>query len=137
MHYSNLFQYFYRRAIVPTLVKNSKFFVYLLHIHYRYRDRYWRQSLFTGIEKVKKSLESVYGAGKVSLANAAVRWMVHHSQLDPKYGGELMSNVLYSIYLGKSSMLPSIVLRNLQLKVKTNLTSSQVTQNSRQYPRLP
>ncbi|XP_065903166.1 aflatoxin B1 aldehyde reductase member 2-like isoform X2 [Dysidea avara] len=52
----------------------------------RYRDRYWRQSLFTGIEKVKKSLESVYGAGKVSLANAAVRWMVHHSQLDPKYG---------------------------------------------------
>lgn len=43
--------------------------------------------MFTGIEKVRESLDRVYGAGKVSLANASVRWIVHHSQLDPKYGG--------------------------------------------------
>lgn len=43
--------------------------------------------MFTGVEVIKESLASAYGNGKVSIANAAVRWMVHHSQLDPKYGG--------------------------------------------------
>jgi len=54
---------------------------------FRYRDRYWRESVFTGVDGIKESLTSVYGSGKVSVANAAMRWMVHHSQLDPKYGG--------------------------------------------------
>ena len=54
---------------------------------FRYRDRFWRESVFTGVDGIKESLASVYGSGKVSVANAAMRWMVHHSQLDPKYGG--------------------------------------------------
>ena len=43
--------------------------------------------MFTGVDGIKESLASVYDSGKVSVANAAMRWMVHHSQLDPKYGG--------------------------------------------------
>ena len=43
--------------------------------------------MFTGVEGIKESLTSAYGSEKVSVANAAIRWMVHHSQLDPKYGG--------------------------------------------------
>jgi len=43
--------------------------------------------LFTGVEGVKEALTNAYGSGEVSVANAATRWMVHHSQLDPKYGG--------------------------------------------------
>ena len=43
--------------------------------------------MFTGVDGIKESLASVYGSGKVTVANAAMRWMVHHSQLDPKYGG--------------------------------------------------
>ncbi|XP_065907692.1 aflatoxin B1 aldehyde reductase member 2-like [Dysidea avara] len=57
----------------------------------QYRDRYWRESLFTGIDGIKESLASVYGSGKVSIANAAMRWMVHHSQLDPKYGDGIIT----------------------------------------------
>ena len=53
----------------------------------RYRERYWRESLFTGVQGIKTSLASAYGSGKASVANASVRWMVHHSQLDAKYGG--------------------------------------------------
>ena len=43
--------------------------------------------MFTGVQNIKTALASAYGNGKVSVANAAVRWMVHHSQLDAKYGG--------------------------------------------------
>ena len=65
--------------------------------------------MFTGIGKVKASLDSVYGAGKVSLANAAVRWMVHHSQLDPKFGGELDVNVCIKIMLAEQHCLVGIL----------------------------
>ena len=46
---------------------------------------------------VKESLNSAYGSDKVSIADAGVRWMVHHSQLDPRYGG--IDNLLtYDLY---------------------------------------
>ena len=54
---------------------------------YRYRERFWRESIFTGVECIKESLTSAYGNDKVSVANAAMRWLVHHSQLDPRHGG--------------------------------------------------
>ena len=44
--------------------------------------------MFTGVEGIKESLTSAYGNDEVSVANAAMRWMVCHSQLDPRYGGK-------------------------------------------------
>jgi len=40
--------------------------------------------VFNGVDGIKESLTSVYGSGKVSVVNVAI---VHHSQLDLKYGG--------------------------------------------------
>ena len=51
--------------------------------------------MFTGVEGIKESLTSAYGSDEVSVANAAMRWMVHHSQLDPRYGGSI-ADVLFS-----------------------------------------
>ena len=74
--------------------------------------------MFTGIGKVKASLDSVYGAGKVSLANAAVRWMVHHSQLDPKFGGELDVNICIKIMLADIKQYSSTVLVGILPKME-------------------
>ncbi|TRY91805.1 hypothetical protein DNTS_012062 [Danionella cerebrum] len=46
-----------------------------------YRDRYWKESHFRGIDGVQKALEAAYGSEKPSLTSAAIRWMYHHSQL--------------------------------------------------------
>uniref|UniRef100_A0A3Q3QEB9 NADP-dependent oxidoreductase domain-containing protein n=1 Tax=Monopterus albus TaxID=43700 RepID=A0A3Q3QEB9_MONAL len=51
-----------------------------------YRDRYWKQSHFQGIDVVLKALESVYGSEKPTLTSAAIRWMYHHSQLKGDLG---------------------------------------------------
>ena len=45
--------------------------------------------MFTGVEGIKESLASAYGSDEVSVANAAMRWMVHHSQLAPRCGGSI------------------------------------------------
>ena len=55
---------------------------------YRYRDRYWRESSFRGMELVRKTLEEVYGADQVSLASATFRWLNHHSAMKSKYSGK-------------------------------------------------
>ena len=52
--------------------------------------------MFTGVEGIKESLTSAYGSDEVSVANAAMRWMVHHSQLDARYGGNI-TDVLFSL----------------------------------------
>ena len=57
---------------------------------YRYRDRYWRGSVFKGVELVMGALDESYGVGGVSLVSAAYRWLNHHSQLSPEHGGELL-----------------------------------------------
>ena len=56
----------------------------------RYRDRYWRESTFRGVELVRKTLEDVYGADKVSLVSAALRWLNHHSAMKPECNGEII-----------------------------------------------
>ena len=48
----------------------------------RYRDRYWRKSVFDGIDIVRKALDEVYGKDKVSLVSSAFRWMNHHSKME-------------------------------------------------------
>lgn len=60
------------------------FSVLQCHTHFRFRERYWRESIFEGIELVQKALDSVYGEGQVSLLRATLRWMCHHSKLSPK-----------------------------------------------------
>lgn len=49
-----------------------------------YRQRYWRESVFKGLELIQKALDETYGVGKVSMLNATFRWMQHHSQLSPE-----------------------------------------------------
>ena len=53
----------------------------------RYQNRYWRESVFQGVECVKKALDESYGVGGDSLVSAAFRWLSHHSLLDPQCGG--------------------------------------------------
>ena len=55
---------------------------------FRYRDRYWRESAFRGMELVRKTLEEVYGADKVSMVSATFRWLNHHSAMKPEYNGK-------------------------------------------------
>lgn len=51
-----------------------------------YRDRYWKESHFQGIDLVLKALETVYGSNKPTLTSAAMRWMYHHSYLKGDLG---------------------------------------------------
>ena len=57
-------------------------------LHNSYRDRYWRESAFKGIDLVCSALDEAYGAGKVSLVSAAFRWLNHHSQMKPEFNGK-------------------------------------------------
>lgn len=50
----------------------------------RYRDRFWRESTFKGVELIKRTLDEVYGEDQVSLVSAALRWMNHHSYMTDK-----------------------------------------------------
>ena len=43
--------------------------------------------MFDAVDKVKVALDHVYGPGKVSLADASIRWCYHHSTLDGAHGG--------------------------------------------------
>ncbi|XP_056128859.1 aflatoxin B1 aldehyde reductase member 3 [Lampris incognitus] len=61
-----------------------------------YRNRYWKQSHFQGIDLVHEALETAYGSEKPTLTSAAIRWMYHHSQLK----GDLGDGVI----IGMSSM---------------------------------
>ena len=54
-----------------------------------YIKRYWKKSLFDLLEKLRVTLDRVYGEGKVSLVDASLRWMYHHSKMDGSHGGEV------------------------------------------------
>lgn len=51
-----------------------------------YRNRFWRKSVFQGVELVQKALAEVYGPGKTTLANTCFRWLHHHSLMKPELG---------------------------------------------------
>lgn len=51
-----------------------------------YRDRYWKQEYFDAVDEIRESLTAVYGEGKVSVAEAAYRWLYHHSALKGEFG---------------------------------------------------
>ncbi|KAM9298908.1 aflatoxin B1 aldehyde reductase member 2 [Gastrophryne carolinensis] len=47
-----------------------------------YRNRYWKKHHFDAIALVQNALEEAYPAGeRPNMADAALRWMYHHSQL--------------------------------------------------------
>jgi len=50
-----------------------------------YLDRYWKKSLFEAIDHIKAELSRAYG-GQVTLTEASLRWMSHHSQLKGERG---------------------------------------------------
>ena len=57
----------------------------------RYRDRFWRQSVFDGLDLVRRALDESYGAEEqVGLTRAALRWLNHHSLLSPDHGGSCL-----------------------------------------------
>ncbi|XP_068750549.1 aflatoxin B1 aldehyde reductase member 2-like isoform X2 [Montipora capricornis] len=51
-----------------------------------YLKRYWKKHLFNSIDKLRVTLDSTYGVGKVSLIDASLRWMYHHSKMDGANG---------------------------------------------------
>ena len=61
---------------------------YIKFIIFRYRDRYWRESAFCGMELIRSTLEEVYGADEVSMVSATFRWLNHHSAMKPEYNGK-------------------------------------------------
>lgn len=46
-----------------------------------YRERYWKTEYFDGIDNLKFILNEIYGENKVSVPEAAYRWLYHHSAL--------------------------------------------------------
>ena len=52
--------------------------------------------MFDAVDKVRVALGHVYGPGKVSLADASIRWCYHHSILDGAYGGVRASSLFLS-----------------------------------------
>nr|XP_002131439.1 aflatoxin B1 aldehyde reductase member 2-like [Ciona intestinalis] len=50
-----------------------------------YRQRFWRKTNFDLVEEIKVLLQDIYG-GEVTLAEAAYRWLFHHSSLDGSKG---------------------------------------------------
>ena len=60
-----------------------------------YRFHYWKPEVFDSISKIQKVLNDVYG-NEVSITEASLRWMYHHSQLDGSCGD--------GVLLGASSM---------------------------------
>jgi len=51
----------------------------------RYRKRFWNEVIFKSVDEIQKSLNEVYG-DKVSLTEASLRWIYHHSILDGQFG---------------------------------------------------
>ncbi|XP_062889254.1 aflatoxin B1 aldehyde reductase member 3 [Mobula hypostoma] len=58
-----------------------------------YRNRYWKEHNFRGIDLVKKAIDKTYGCGKTSLVSAALRWMYHHSNLQGDLGDAVIVGI--------------------------------------------
>ena len=54
-----------------------------------YIKRYWKKPLFDLLDKLRVTLDHVYGEGKVSLIDASLRWMYHHSKMEGAQGGKV------------------------------------------------
>lgn len=55
-----------------------------------YRERFWNTTNFEAIASINDALTTVYGEGKVPLAAASIRWLMHHSSMTDSYGDGLI-----------------------------------------------
>ena len=80
----------------------------------RYRDRFWKEQNFHGIELVSKALKDTYGVNdngelRVSLIDASLRWLKYHSMLLGEQNGTF--SLVFTIKLRKIfTMLDGIIL---------------------------
>ncbi|CAH3151636.1 unnamed protein product [Pocillopora meandrina] len=51
-----------------------------------YVKRFWKKPLFDLLDKLRTTLDRIYGEGKVTLIDASLRWMYHHSKMDGACG---------------------------------------------------
>lgn len=51
-----------------------------------YRDRYWKSSYFEAVDKIRQTCESE----SIHMAEAAYRWLCHHSMLDASNGDGIL-----------------------------------------------
>ena len=63
-----------------------------------YRNRYWNEAYFGAIQLIHNSLKKTYGTHqdgslKVSLVDAAIRWLKWHSKLSAEQGGILLHSL--------------------------------------------
>lgn len=57
----------------------------------RYRGRFWKKCYFDAVDEIRQALAAT--GGKVSLTEAAIRWMYHHSKLSVEFDGKLRCSV--------------------------------------------
>ena len=100
--------------------------IYVDISYFRYQERYWRKSVFEGIDLLKKTLSSVYGEGQVSLIEATYRWMCHHSKLSSN--GEWGAWLVWE-KIARRKIIKSMV-QIQKKKCKTDQISKEVTVQS-------
>lgn len=86
-----LFKTIFYKVFTPTLRdhlgrQSGSAADHFLFVFCRYIKRYWKKPFFDVLDKLKANLDRIYGEGKVSLVDAAIRWMYHHSQMDGAHG---------------------------------------------------
>ena len=55
--------------------------------------------MFDLLDKLRATLDRIYGEGKVTLVDASLRWMYHHSKMDGACGGTMIFLVMFSVFL--------------------------------------
>jgi len=50
-----------------------------------YRERFWKNDVFSAVDKIQSTLNEVYG-DEVKITEAVIRWLYHHSALDGNLG---------------------------------------------------
>lgn len=67
-----------------------------------YRDRYWKHAYFEAVTEITQSLNTVYGDGNVSIAEASYRWLYHHSALNGMLGDGVVVGASSPLQLDKN-----------------------------------
>lgn len=77
-----------------------------------YRERYWKQSYFNAIEEIKQACE----VASIPMAEAAYRWLVHHSCMDEAYGDGILlgasrqEQLLQNLQASNKGVLPTAII---------------------------
>lgn len=71
----------------------------------KYRERYWKKELFETVERLKDVCEK----HNTNVADAAHRWMVHHSALVGSQGDKVSPRKISKIFLRRLHRSLSIV----------------------------